>query len=1022
MTDYSSIKIGPHRLHRLEYNQIEPGDLVCTYEALTTRSDLQAIECLQNWANLSYRPELNKMFHAEIVVDVFPRSGVCQIAHADGSSQKVLTQTDHFKDHHPGQALIIFRAKNPRLRKEIISIAKKTAESNNGHRCKTLKSGSLFQNIIRMASLLWYENTKNNASDSILKNIAHMTINYEKNGRFYDQNGTGSQEMRCIEYIANVVNVAATRILCRDILDDPHIPNKVTAIFNRIKTLNKDHSYPFKFSHSNATPASLANFFLTHPENFQTTGYLGAISEHIESPALNLQGEPIQISHQWISKMLKGQVDPTHAAQIMKVLGMINDSWQIYPKTFKDVSKIKTFLTYTRTTLNENDVFLSIDNLSKETREIHDQPSSKIESLSYKDTQLILSLEQQLIKSSSLERTEKTLKLSMNVLEQQKNKNDHLKSVLEKIFWINKKIQNSTFLYPLHLGLSSVKRWLYKSISLQEAKIQKMKYEILAMHEKIRKNGFIQLITHNVNDHRPWIQYSINEGKTWNLEPFKKIDINLWQASLQISEDKNVSYHLFIGPEDIKDPDPIGKSIAWTNWDKETIVSPQSMIKTSEDACSYLNLPICYDPFFNDQANIPFNRTKLLTYHNHCNSIAPNETWPQSVHQYEENFAILENQVESIAHDESQDDHEELINHLRSFLEKELLITVPTSQIQHIKGGLGKGLSGDQIYKVVNEKQQPILIIKVFMKSRGKFSREFFSLMNHEKLQLKSLNIPKVTGIGSTQIQKKRVVFLAMNYIPGISLHQMFEELFMYKPKSLERQKSFTKLLHVYSKLGQGIAEFHQSSKGTQQFLHPILIDLLKNFSKNALKQIQSHCDLVFFKKLEAFLTEGIDYISQQPFSRGYIHGDINTGNIIYNPATNRLSIIDWPDGSFSIGKDGRPLGVSFYDLIQIKNELMTKKAQGLEEEEFDQLYSIFIEKYKSNEGTVPSDKALHFFTCIDILGSLKWFLDKGAMFDSEQFKIAQKIYQSKQQQLTNLVIPRVNQKSEMEDEALLRL
>ena len=79
----SSIQIGSHLVPQIKYQQIKPGDFLCTYEVLTTRPDFLFLEFSQKYASFYQRKELNKMFHGEVIVRKYPREGIYQIAHGD---------------------------------------------------------------------------------------------------------------------------------------------------------------------------------------------------------------------------------------------------------------------------------------------------------------------------------------------------------------------------------------------------------------------------------------------------------------------------------------------------------------------------------------------------------------------------------------------------------------------------------------------------------------------------------------------------------------------------------------------------------------------------------------------------------------------------------------------------------------------------------------------------------------------------------------------------------------------------
>lgn len=908
------IKIGPRQIFQMRYQDIAPGDLICTYEVLTTRPDLLNIRHMQTYATFSHRPELNRLFHTAVIVQTYPRAGMCRIAHADGGSRKVELQEESLKDHHPGQAMLIFRAKDRALRREMVEVASQSAQAEKGHLCKNVMMDTLFQRVRQTARFFWFENGRKEASENTLRTIAQMTLHYGKNGQFYGADGTGSREMRCTEYVGNVVNVAATRLLCKNILENQQITDPEKAIHQRLRTLNRGQGHLWKFSHTETTPASLIDFLLKHPDRFETVGYLGAYSEPLEGPPLDLQKK----SH----------------------------------------------------------------------------PIDK----SLAETKRILSIEKEEIKKASLHRTEKTLRLSLNTLALQKAEAVQIQAIANRVFRWGDFFRSTYILAPLFLGCSLAGRVLTHFSQMKRSFCEKMERDLLIVHERIRKNGalFLDLEKPLEKGLRPWVHFSLDGGTTWEQEPFRSSQKN-WVAHMVIPKDKDLIYRLFIGPENLHDSDPIGKAIAWQKTERdEKILVPYRSLK---DQNGQLQLGHCQNLIW-EAPEIKLQGSKeMRAYFDRCNQIAPQAMEPRSIQEYENRYTALEDTLPPF----SQGD-DELTQHVTAFLQEEMKLQVLPEQILLMRGGLRRGLSGDPIYRISDPMGRPLLAIKVFKKSRGKFSREFFTLTNHRRFPLQTLHVPAPAGIGAAQVGDKRLYFLATEYISGISVYDLFVQLGAEKTAE-ERKKAFAKLLHVYQKLGTAMAEFHRADQSTPLPIHPAFQDLLQAFSTNAFLKFQGHFEAPFLQKLRQFFETHFALEQEKLFPRGYFHGDVNTGNWIYNPISDRLTLLDWPDGSFSVGKGGTPTGLAFYDIIQIRNELLTRQALGVTPEEIAQLDRVFVDTYTARGLTLPSPETSRFFNCVDLIGSLKWFIDKRACFvEANQLKLAEQIHQLKLQQLKTLI------------------
>jgi len=642
MTPSTSIKIGQHNLSKIECDDIRPGDFICTYEALTTRSDLLAIESLQKLTSLKKRPELNKMFHAEIVLHKYPRSGMYRVAHANGSTKRVVLENDNFKAHHPGQALIIFRAKDEKVQREIVAIANKTAEAGNGHQCKILKLDSPIKRVYYLFRLFIAENLRAISLNKTLKNIAHMVVNFGENGRFYHRDNTGSRAMRCVEYVANVVNAATVRIFSTDLQREVSREEKIQSVFNQIKELNQNYTLPFKLSRTETTPANFVDFFLNNSKYFQTVGYLGEYSEPLDGPALDVKGRTIQISPRILLEILSNnlfsetEIDHIYAAKLMKALGILSNSWKLHLKAAIDPTKIKALCTciYAK----EHNLSLKIDEIkdteeldrwsndllrkiealaNKDSETVHFEELPRIKTLSYEDISQVLLIEKECIKiSSSLERVDKTLKLSLNALENQANKIAKTRSFAERMIKYGRMTLKTIFLSPLYLGFSIAGHILNKNARAEEKTCCKKTNDLLVLHEKIRKNGKITLTSDiTFEGHRPWAHYSTDNGTTWYQDPFKDQGA-FWDINVCVPKGKSITYMLFIGPEDISDPDPIGKAKAWqkANFSEGSTLHNIEAEQEIENSSSVLKIADIFNPCWISERPMQIRSTFVEEY------------------------------------------------------------------------------------------------------------------------------------------------------------------------------------------------------------------------------------------------------------------------------------------------------------------------------------------------------------------------------------------------------------------------
>lgn len=1013
-------------LCRVQYDDIQPGDLLCSYEHTTTRTDLLGMKFLLDIASFGQKKELNRMFHTQIVLKAYPRSGVFQVAHADGSVRKITTQDDWLQEHNPGQALLIFRAKDPDFRKQILQTAQITSREGNGHLCKTLAHQTLPDRLKLFANMFLFQHFGQTASLSTLKTLSEMAVNFDETGRFYSENGSGTREMRCVEYVANVVNIAYLKYMENRSPTIGSRQERIERVFERLKILNQNSLLPLKLSYTNATTASFADFFLKQRELFETVGYVGAVSDQMEGPYLETGGELRGIAIHELASLISNNPcwpqspDLKSVISVMIALHMMNESGHLHPLAFLNQAKNETLCAYfSEKSLNERVVLAKnsqwrekaqafsqacaswVQNLDQ-SRSFAQKP--EIEPLSPKQIKEVLALEKEFIKNHPFSRAEKTLYLSLNSLAFQEQEINQIKALASQFLSSPQSLLSKTLFYPIQCAPSLFSR-LFQKLAIEKKKeCTQTRSNLLTAYERVRKNGRIFLNAFQLpSGYRPWLHYSKDEGRSFDVEPFTQTTKG-FEASVVIEPNTDLIYKIFIGPEDVKDLDPLSKAQIWQNTNGEIgeWVPYHQMIPFSENDRSHLQIGCCENVQWTHPL-VNYDPNPIDIYFQKCNAIAPTEDSPSKIQEYEESFAKLESHLEPI--DVFHLPPKEQMNQaLISFVKKATTLELEEKNFHLLPGGLGKGLSGDLLYRVEDGQGRSLMVIKSFLKSKGKFTREFHSLMNHKNLDLKQLHLPQVLGIGATEIDGKRIYFLALSYVPGVSFHSQFQNLIQHPPLSPKRMEAFSLLKRSYEKLGAAFAEFHSSTTTTAKPPHPAFLNLIQLFTFHAMERLKDHLEPDLLKQLTVFLETTFQNVKGKFFERGYLHGDLNAGNAIMNFVTDELTVLDWPDGSLSIGKDREPTGVSDCDIIQIRNELLTRLAFGVSKEEIEDLFITFRDEYLKTNSIKIDLETKRFFSCIDLMGSLKWFLDKKDRFDPSQLSIAESIFSLKKERLKHIL------------------
>src|SRR3990167_6613719 len=325
MSSATTLTIDRYSLPKMRYDEIEPGDLICSFEQIITRTDLLGLKFLLDLSSFGAKCDLNRLFHAQIILHKYPRDGVFQIAHADGSIRKVVMQDDWFKEHNPCQALVVFRAKSLFLQKEIVQVAKTTAKKGNHHFCKTVEHRTIFDRLKFLFDVSTFQHFEQKASAATLKNLSQMAVHFSERGCFHAQDKTST--MSCIEYVVNVVCISYLMRYAKYCFSEKLTrEEKIEKIFHHLLKINQTGLLPVSLSNPRAMPASFGDFFLNETTFFKPMGYLGVVSNRIEGPPLevpaHLKSSPLTLSSEKELKLEKEQIKQSQLTRSEKTLAL----------------------------------------------------------------------------------------------------------------------------------------------------------------------------------------------------------------------------------------------------------------------------------------------------------------------------------------------------------------------------------------------------------------------------------------------------------------------------------------------------------------------------------------------------------------------------------------------------------------------------------------------------------------------------------------------------------------------------
>jgi hypothetical protein len=615
-TSSTDLVVGEHRFKKIGYDELKPGDIVCTYESTTTNPTILKTISLQK---MIAKRSFHKMLHFEVIVEKLPRDGMYRIAHASGTQGKTVVEEENFKDYAEGQAIVAFRpvkkGDSSGLAEKISEVAEKSAEKGNKWGIKLLREKGFWNTFKSLCkSLSFRYASPRSVSDSSIHRVVQLTVDYHEKQTFLKKDGVTPREVSCVQYAANVVNVSMVSLAFESILSDKELKReeKIQVISESIKTsqIASQMLFPalFKFSNSSVNSASFIDYLASNPQEFETVGYIGSHQDTLD-PDIQifrlLSKKPVTATDLLSLWELEESLPPTKGltapaevkippvkitgavmAKAFHGLGLLSSSGHCILEEMKKKEKIQSAFEYlyclskgespeeAQEIFSDTAVLAAFSTFSEKLanlRDLCEKPMSvsekkegiravDFEPLPPKDKLSLLAVEKNRIKAMPPSK-EKNEALSLNYLEQKKTEGSERKSLGERVMSLGLLF---LVLPPVSLLFFAYGAFLKWSGAKAEAFYNDWKNRIHQIKVKTQTNTLFTLRSDVGVGNRPWIHYSSDGGKTWKDEPFhlqpgSKTD---WYSSLNL-QNPNIQYKIFKGPDNLKDSNPMGKARGW---------------------------------------------------------------------------------------------------------------------------------------------------------------------------------------------------------------------------------------------------------------------------------------------------------------------------------------------------------------------------------------------------------------------------------------------------------------------------
>ncbi|HEY2290786.1 MAG TPA: DUF4157 domain-containing protein [Thermoanaerobaculia bacterium] len=294
------------------------------------------------------------------------------------------------------------------------------------------------------------------------------------------------------------------------------------------------------------------------------------------------------------------------------------------------------------------------------------------------------------------------------------------------------------------------------------------------------------------------------------------------------------------------------------------------------------------------------------------------------------------------------------------------------------------GISGAPVYLVRGEGGGLLAVIKVFPSGQiGELGQELSAMqwLNRGALEkvgsARPLSVSQAGGEG----------VLVSSAAPGDAFRDLLQRA--GAATGAERAAALAELRTALQRNGRAIAELHTAASGMAPTAaieghvaaaQDITNQLVGRINEGTLPGISA-------QQLQARIDELVAGVRSNPGAAGVTHGDLNIGNVFYDPGRG-ITVIDLSRLPESLGSSGT-LGVPARDLLVFEQGIGTFGQRfGLTSSEVADLQATFRTAYLASSGAGITPQALAFFRARAALGSLIAALNRGATGPALQIQI----------------------------------
>jgi Phosphotransferase enzyme family len=280
------------------------------------------------------------------------------------------------------------------------------------------------------------------------------------------------------------------------------------------------------------------------------------------------------------------------------------------------------------------------------------------------------------------------------------------------------------------------------------------------------------------------------------------------------------------------------------------------------------------------------------------------------------------------------------------------------------------GGSGSPVYFVHDRQGKLVSVVKAFP-ILGHEMKGFIEQLSASdllsQLGLRESTYAESVMLGSARRGDRRYALIALEPAEGRELRSLVADVGQAEESSFERQIAFAQLVRAMTKVGRALAELHVaggSLEATPGHGYTNLENHVLRKMEEAIRDGEPEVKRVDLDRLQLlFQSLGESAWSDRGLI-GFVHGDAHPGNFFYDPATDRLTMIDIDGLHKSVGallEPKAPVGFDYYRFLAF-TQILTHYHGFLPEEEAFLLETIESAYWNTPGMVKPSERTRQYW------------------------------------------------------------